>query len=1099
MALAAGVLALVGAAAGAAPKAISGPTTVDFGTSTVGGSAYRTYWLTNTTAKKAVMVVGLPSNDAYRVIDEDGNGCAIYDVEGSLSIFTVLDPNARCQMKLRVTVPSSGKLPAASITAEVYPETQGRPNGAPAAKPAGPALGTLVTNLTATGTLPTFEVSRAPMAFGSTTVGGSKQASLTLRNTSTVPLVFDSQAGGAFAVPPGFANTSCTSPDLAWFGMRGVAIAPGASCSVEAEYAPTAVGASKGTLSILASALPDAQPGTSYLLPPTGATSAASTTVALTGTGVAPTFDVLPEAIALGSVTVGDYPRRPVTVLNTSDVPLQVVPRETAGIFLTLWSQPDGDACIADRGHQGVSFAAFAILQPGKQCTFVATFGPSAAIGKSQSIPLTVDAFVNRSSGESHETDVPDRAPAAKRTITATVKQVAPTAVADDATLDFDSVTVGGEVTLATSITNTSTLPIGVAVPDGAAAPFSIFPEEMFSPGDRPTTCDWISSPWHEHLLQVLQPGQSCAVRVTYRPTKVSGLSGDKATLSLGLHTFPLVTDPEQTAPTSAPLGTLKLNVKGVGKAVTSAVEPTAPAFGSVTVGTSNVRPIAITNTSDVRLVYALPASGPFSEGTPGPTAQEDGDCRMRESFAGLISRVLEPGASCLLPVQFAPTEAKKVSATLSIQAFPASVSGPYEIGVPSGTPSATVKVTASGTGTVPAVRVEPALLDFGTVWIGGDRTEEAYLWNDSETAVVLVPATPSSTKYVVTDSPTACTSTVNGERRSYVIQPHGYCTVPLRYTPTSSATATGTVAVGVHVVDTGEPYVATPTAKALGSVAVKVTGTAKAVPLTISPSPLDFGARTIGAQAENVITITNPASSTAAAVVEPGSFGVGTTPFGPGRVVSGTCTQAHQALGTMFLVVAPGQSCTLAVRFTPTATAQATGSLVLNTWTARSDHAGAYVLHPTDKAAPTKALALKGTGQGIRFELTPETINFDPTLVGQSQTKTTTFTNRSTTALLADVSGLGLPFIDGPQSGLGTCRQVGLSERLYVIAPGASCTFEITYYAQEGQQEAQGRLKVWIADPDVPPGSIVEHPTRPEDSSTALRLYGQGFSGGGG
>lgn len=163
--------------------------------------------------------------------------------------------------------------------------------------------------------------STAAQAFGNVTTGTTSTAhSITLTNSGTAALSITSIStnNAVFAV-----NHTC-----------GTSVAAGASCTINLTYAPQAVGAASGTLSITTNA------------------STSPNTVALSGTGVAPV--VTAPAVSLstaaqtfGSVTTGTTsPAQAITLTNTGTAALSITSISTNNAAFTV-SHACGTSLVA--------------------------------------------------------------------------------------------------------------------------------------------------------------------------------------------------------------------------------------------------------------------------------------------------------------------------------------------------------------------------------------------------------------------------------------------------------------------------------------------------------------------------------------------------------------------------------------------------------------------------------------------------------------------------------------------------------------------------------------------------------------------------------
>jgi hypothetical protein len=168
---------------------------------------------------------------------------------------------------------------------------------------------------------------------------------------------------------------------------------------------------------------------------------------------------------------------------------------------------------------------------------------------------------------------------------------------------------------------------------------------------------------------------------------------------------------------------------------------------------------------------------------------------------------------------------------------------------------------------------------------------------------------------------------------------------------------------------------------------------------ISISPTALGFGSVATGStSAAQTVTVTN--SGSAAAPVS-------------GVSASGDFSQTNTCGSSL----AAGGSCTVTVRFAPTATGSRTGNLTVTA------------------AGVTNTVPLSGTGvaAGPRLTASPSSLTFPATVVGNaSASQTVTVTNEGTAA--ATVSGVTA---SGDFSQTGNCGS---------LAVGASCTVTVTF-----------------------------------------------------
>jgi sugar lactone lactonase YvrE len=180
--------------------------------------------------------------------------------------------------------------------------------------------------LSGLGTAPTASVTPATVSFQSQVLNTTSQAkSVVLQNTGTGPL----QVSSVTAAAPFSQTNNCTA-----------SIAPGASCTVQVSFTPTALGSASGTLTI--------------------ADNAGTQTVGLTGNGSAP-VSLSSSTLNLGTVAVGyTSAARTVTLTNR------------AGVSLTFSS------IVTTTGFAVASNTCGAGIAAGATCTVGVTFSPTA-------------------------------------------------------------------------------------------------------------------------------------------------------------------------------------------------------------------------------------------------------------------------------------------------------------------------------------------------------------------------------------------------------------------------------------------------------------------------------------------------------------------------------------------------------------------------------------------------------------------------------------------------------------------------------------------------------------------------------------------------
>ena len=167
------------------------------------------------------------------------------------------------------------------------------------------------------------------LSFGTVLLGNSVSLPVTLTNTGSSPINFNSiTATGDYAT-----SGSCPSP--------GQMLAANSSCTVQVTFTPGATGTRTGTLNIATSV------------------STNPLAVPLTGLGAQSTLTVAPSSLAFGSITVGASANLTVALTNTGGIPI-------TGLAVTA----NGDFAVTIP-------CTSTILAAGSSCTAQVTFTPS--------------------------------------------------------------------------------------------------------------------------------------------------------------------------------------------------------------------------------------------------------------------------------------------------------------------------------------------------------------------------------------------------------------------------------------------------------------------------------------------------------------------------------------------------------------------------------------------------------------------------------------------------------------------------------------------------------------------------------------------------
>ncbi|MGD0671357.1 MAG: choice-of-anchor D domain-containing protein [Candidatus Binatus sp.] len=270
-------------------------------------------------------------------------------------------------------------------------------------------------------------------------------------------------------------------------------------------------------------------------------------------------------------------------------------------------------------------------------------------------------------------------------------------------------------------------------------------------------------------------------------------------------------------------------------------------------------------------------------------------------------SKTLQPGASCTVGVNFAATAVGTFTGTLT---------------VPSDAPNSPNVTSLRGVGVPGLINLSPAL-SFPNTLVGHQSTtvKTATLTNPNTVAMTVDSITPSS-GFGIVRSTGANPCNLSG---STILHPKGTtdssCTVGVTFTPTAQGTRTGSLTITSNAKNSP------------ATIVLKGTGTLLAP--TFSPKSFAFGTVTVGNHPSISVTVTNPNT------VGPIAFASATIDGNTAFTTSTDTCSGHS--------IAAGDTCTIGVTFTPTAT---TGS------------ASATVIITDNAATFTQKLAMSGKGK---------------------------------------------------------------------------------------------------------------------------------------
>ena len=392
-------------------------------------------------------------------------------------------------------------------------------------------------------------------------------------------------------------------------------------------------------------------------------------------------------------------------------------------------------------------------------------------------------------------------------------------------------------------------------------------------------------------------------------------------------------------------------------------VAPLSTDFGSVVIGqTSTATTFTITNTG-------ASTSDQVSVAFQGTTTDFH--------IASNTCQTLAPAATCTVGVTFGPTAPGARNAMLTLH-----VAG------------STTSASLTGTGTMPGnLAVSPSSHAFADVVLGTASTELDTITITNTGTVASGSLSVQATGSDPTQF-TKATDTCSGQ----TLAGGATCTLGIKFAPTTA----GAKSAGFTVL--GNPG---------GSVTSIVTGTAAAAAqLAVVPTTLDFGSVVQGSTSTNAtITVVNSGGSPTGAIT---------------TAITGTAASAFAVATSNCTTLAAQSSCTIVLRYTPSALGAQAATLTI------SGTPGGSV-----------TTSLKGTGVvSGQLTINPTTQAFANTLVG-STTAATTFTITNTAGTSAGPLSVQFTGANAGEFHFGT---TGTTCPNAVVPAAGSCTVTVVF-----------------------------------------------------
>lgn len=285
--------------------------------------------------------------------------------------------------------------------------------------------------------------------------------------------------------------------------------------------------------------------------------------------------------------------------------------------------------------------------------------------------------------------------------------------------------------------------------------------------------------------------------------------------------------------------------------------------------------------------------------------------------------------------------------------------------------------------------------LDFGTVVVGSSKSMTDTMTNSTSSAVTISSAAASDSHFRIV-SPTF----------PIMLMPGQTMKMSVSFTPSAAGNPAGKLALMGHGLGNGEM-----------DVALAGNGV-DAGKLTVSPATVSFGNVRVGQSMAKSATMTNSGDSSV-------------------TVSQASVSNAAFSFTGLNLPVtlAPGQSTSLSLVFSPKSAGQATGNISMNGEASLAISSAAGQSN-TPSTPTTTAVTVSGMGiTGGQLALSPPTVGFGNVNVGSSQSQNVTLTNTggsSATVSAASATGTGFS-MTGPAVP-------------FTLSTGQSASFTVTF-----------------------------------------------------
>ncbi len=704
-----------------------------------------------------------------------------------------------------------------------------------------------------------LSASATTLSFGDVGVGNTTNQSLTVTNTgtATVNISQATMTGAAFS---------------AVGGSPSGAIQAGQSVSMQVQFAPTASGATSGTITVVSDA------------------SNSPLAISLTGTGAQAGLSVSPATWNFGNMAVGQKVLQNVKLTNTGN----------SNVVINM-------ANVSGSAFGIAGLALPETLAAGQSITFSAQFAPTAAGAATGSISFT------------------DNAPNSPQTLTMSGMGVASSSTlgASPASVSFGNVAVGSNGQQTVTVTNTGNASTtisalaasgtgfsvtGLATPVTIAANQSASFTAQFTPtiSGAASGSITVSSTASNSTLSIPLSGSGTQGSLTANPLTVgfgNVMVGANGTSSVTL-----------TNSGSASISISQANVSGTGFSISGMATPMTLAAGQGTSFTAKFAPTAAgaatgsisltSNSPNSPLVIGLtgagvassstlgasPASVSFGNVAVGSNGQQTVTVTNTGNASATISALAASGTGFSVTGLATPvTIAANQSVSFTAQ-FTPTISGAASgsITVSSTASNSTLSIPLSGSGTQGSLTANPLTVGFGNVMVGANGTSSVTLTNSGSASISISQANVSGTGFSISGMATPMTLAA-GQGISFTA----------KFAPTAAGAATGSISLTSN--SPNSPLV----------IGLTGTGVASQPQITINPTSISFGNEIVGSSMSQTVSVSNPGN----AALTVSQLAVS----GPGYKVNGP---------TMPMTINAGSSASFSAVFAPTSAGSASGSI---------------------------------------------------------------------------------------------------------------------------------------------------------------------------